>query len=503
MEGLCAGIAYAHRMSVVHRDIKPANLMIDRSGRLRILDFGIARMIGTASNTSMLLGTPGYTAPEQIKGEPVDHRADIFAAGVVMYELIALREAFPGEAAATIMHRVLNEEPTPLSEVIPDLRPEIAAICARALKKQPGERFESAEKMREAVSRVRVELEVEAGLTIIPGAVQRDVPPAPDVERPPAEARPATGSTPSRRPTGPRRTDRESLARRRADLLATEVQIGRERLQRGDIEGARESYLRALTVDEGHEEVLALERDVEIAAAAAETAAAPDDSEMTTIATAAALPGATGDAAGVAAMPARPTSDERTVLIRPTPAGVAVALPSSLGNEPETSGTPKTSGAPETHPARANQPAGAPARPRRRMLVAGVALAVLAIALAGMSVWRGASVPPSGTLVIEAVPWAMVTSIENEAGDAFAVEGEGSTPLTLSLPAGRYRIVLTGPPPESRRTDVQTTVTANAIVLSPPATFQTITPEQYFEAYLEAALPSVDATARDGDGGQP
>ncbi|HEX2801712.1 MAG TPA: protein kinase, partial [Phenylobacterium sp.] len=274
IEGLCAGLAYAHRMSVVHRDIKPANLMIDRSGRLRILDFGIARMIGTASNTAMLLGTPGYTAPEQIRGEPVDHRADIFAAGVVLYELVALREAFPGEAAVTIMHRVLNEEPAPLSEVIPEVRPEIVAICARALNKQPGERFESAEQMREAVSRVRVELDMEAGLTIIPGAVQRDVPPAPDIERPPVEARPATGSTPARRPTGPRRTDRESLARRRADLLATEVQIGRERLQRGDIEGARESCLRALTVDEGHAEVLALERDVEIAAAAAETTAA-------------------------------------------------------------------------------------------------------------------------------------------------------------------------------------------------------------------------------------
>jgi serine/threonine-protein kinase len=208
IEGLCAGVAYAHRMSVVHRDIKPANLMIDRTGRLRILDFGIARMIGTASNTAMLLGTPGYTAPEQIKGEPVDHRADIFAAGVVMYELIALREAFPGEAIATIMHRVLHEEPTPLADVIPDLRPEIAAICARALRKQPGERFESADQMREAVSRVRAELDMEAGLTIIPGAVRRDTPQEPHVERPPVEPRPPTGGTPSRRPTGPRRTDR-------------------------------------------------------------------------------------------------------------------------------------------------------------------------------------------------------------------------------------------------------------------------------------------------------
>jgi serine/threonine-protein kinase len=89
MEELSAGAGYAHQMQVVHRDIKPANLMIDRTGRLKILDFGIARMLGIASNTSVMIGTPGYMAPEQITGDPVDHRADQFSIGVVFYELLA------------------------------------------------------------------------------------------------------------------------------------------------------------------------------------------------------------------------------------------------------------------------------------------------------------------------------------------------------------------------------------------------------------------------------
>jgi len=159
MEELCAGAGYAHQMSLVHRDIKPANLMIDRSGRVRILDFGIARMLGIASNTAVMIGTPGYMAPEQITGEPVDHRSDLFSIGVVCYELLAYAEPFPGDTLPMITHRIVHEEPTPLEQLAPDLSHDIIAIVRQAMRKRSAERFKDAETLRIAIARVRRQYE--------------------------------------------------------------------------------------------------------------------------------------------------------------------------------------------------------------------------------------------------------------------------------------------------------------------------------------------------------
>ncbi len=135
VEELAAAAGYAHKMSVIHRDIKPANLIIDRFGRLKVLDFGIARLLGTVSHTTDTIGTPGYMAPEQIQGEPVDGRADVFSIGVVFYELLSYTEAFPGETGLSITHRILNYEPVPLPRLVPDLNPDVLPIVERALKK--------------------------------------------------------------------------------------------------------------------------------------------------------------------------------------------------------------------------------------------------------------------------------------------------------------------------------------------------------------------------------
>ena len=159
MSELCAGAGYAHQMSLVHRDIKHANLMIDRSGRVRILDFGIARMLGIASNTAVMIGTPGYMAPEQITGEPVDHRSDLFSIGVVFYELLAYAEPFPGDTLPMITHRIVHEEPTPLEQLAPDLSPDIIAIVRQAMRKRSAERFKDAETLRIAIARVRRQYE--------------------------------------------------------------------------------------------------------------------------------------------------------------------------------------------------------------------------------------------------------------------------------------------------------------------------------------------------------
>jgi hypothetical protein len=260
-------------MSVIHRDIKPANLMIDKSGRLKVLDFGIARMLGTVSHTRDTIGTPGYMAPEQILGEHVDGRADLFSVGVVFYELLAYTDAFPGDTGPAITHRILNKEPVPLPRLVPDLNPEIQPIIERALKKNVDERFPDAESFRIAVSRVRKRFEDDTA-QVAPTVLIRETP---------APLR-KTGSAPARRPSTdavsvatPPPTDRDALARRRLAQLEAALGQGRTLLAAGDLEMALDFCQQALTFDEHHAGALELEQ--EIAAAFAARQAAVDDEE--------------------------------------------------------------------------------------------------------------------------------------------------------------------------------------------------------------------------------
>ena len=115
---ICDGLAYAHRRGLIHRDIKPANIFITDEGVVKILDFGLARMVTselTASN--MMLGTLNYMAPEQIRGERIDHRADIFSFGVVLYEILSGRKAFQGDSFATTLYKILQDVPEPLLNI--------------------------------------------------------------------------------------------------------------------------------------------------------------------------------------------------------------------------------------------------------------------------------------------------------------------------------------------------------------------------------------------------
>jgi serine/threonine protein kinase len=162
MMELCAGLAHAHEAGIIHRDIKPANLMVDHHGRLRLLDFGIARvveagvtMVGVQmTQINMRIGTPGYMSPEQYEGAEIDRRSDIFAVGAVFYELLAYREAFPGSTTRQIEKRVLESEPERLTSQIPDLDPEIEAVVAKALQKDPDKRFQDAAQMERALTKV-------------------------------------------------------------------------------------------------------------------------------------------------------------------------------------------------------------------------------------------------------------------------------------------------------------------------------------------------------------
>jgi serine/threonine-protein kinase len=155
-EEVCSGLAHAHEMAIVHRDIKPANLIVGPEGTVKILDFGIAKLTTTSTTLpGSILGTMNYMAPEQIRGTPVDARADIFSVGAVLYELLSHQQAFPGQLPDDVLPRILHGQPTSLVEYCPDLDPRLVEIVEQALEKDPDHRFQSIVSLQKALANVR------------------------------------------------------------------------------------------------------------------------------------------------------------------------------------------------------------------------------------------------------------------------------------------------------------------------------------------------------------
>ena len=152
MIDVCEGLAFAHGRDIVHRDIKPANIFITPNGRAKILDFGLARgVLSDVTQTGKIVGTPNYMSPEQIRDEGVDHRSDIFAAGVVFYELLCGRKAFEGDSVATTLYKVLETQPQPVHLIDDQLPATLSTVIERALAKDRLARFQSSGEMLEAV----------------------------------------------------------------------------------------------------------------------------------------------------------------------------------------------------------------------------------------------------------------------------------------------------------------------------------------------------------------
>jgi tRNA A-37 threonylcarbamoyl transferase component Bud32 len=144
---VAAGLDAAHRQGIVHRDIKPSNIMITADGRVKVADFGIAKVLDASSELTMtgsVVGSPHYLSPEQIRGDALDGRTDIFSLGVLLYEVLCRRRPFEADTLTTLVYQILNKEPEPLVVQRPELGPRLERLVRRMLHKDRDQRFANA-----------------------------------------------------------------------------------------------------------------------------------------------------------------------------------------------------------------------------------------------------------------------------------------------------------------------------------------------------------------------
>ena len=213
MEQLCDGLGFAHAKGIVHRDLKPGNIHDQPNGQVKILDFGLARLGDSdITRTGTVMGTPNYMSPEQIRGQKVDARSDVFSLGAVFYELLSHHRPFEADSAHDVRFRIVEQAPEPIRKWAPDTPPALAGVVDRALAKDPSRRFADAGEMGRALAAARSAIEGDTLAGPRPAATDRTLLQGGDatVVQPPGPGpaygavRGATALAPARTPAGAR-----------------------------------------------------------------------------------------------------------------------------------------------------------------------------------------------------------------------------------------------------------------------------------------------------------
>ena len=146
------GLDYAHQNGVFHRDVKPDNIMVSKTGLVKVMDFGIARVVeSNLTKTGSIMGTPAYMSPEQVHGEKIDSRSDIFSLGVILYELLTGKKPFTGETMSALMMAIMKGDPAPPSTIDAKIHTSWDEILRKALAKKPEDRYQTAREFAQAV----------------------------------------------------------------------------------------------------------------------------------------------------------------------------------------------------------------------------------------------------------------------------------------------------------------------------------------------------------------
>jgi hypothetical protein len=337
---------YAHRQGIVHRDIKPSNILLDMGGHVKVADFGIAKMAGQSTELTMagsVMGSPQYLSPEQIRGEELDGRSDVFSLGVVLFELLSGRRPFDGETITTLVYQILHKEPPRVSELRGGIPPRLEALLAHMLAKDRDERLATAGLVAEEIKAIERELPDDTLAAPASTNVQQQIPTyvlprrttaaaqMPALVRPPA---PGEASLPAVAPGPPAGSPAPPVARSRTGLwigLAVALLVFLGLAAVGGTLGWR--YYQKLRGGTGE-------------ATPADTVAAQTPSSASVPATSTTSATSTAPAAGTEPSPAAPSPSTPSIpspsappAAKPIEVPVVVGQPIEIRNQPPRGGT--------------------------------------------------------------------------------------------------------------------------------------------------------------------
>ncbi len=443
---ICRGLSYSHANEIVHRDIKPQNIRIVGSGKVKIMDFGIARSLAsTLTTTGAVIGTPYYMSPEQIQGRHVDKRSDIFSFGVLFYELLTGKKPFTGDVPTAVMFKIVYDEPERIDDTQIDHRNGLREVVAKLLAKDPDNRYQDLAEAADALENIVTDLRAEErkkmeqfrmrlgkliseSRALLRGNKFRK---ARDLVEQAARLDPAS----------------TEIARLRNEITAAEEREAKKVFIEERLSGARRqidakqwdkafSLLQdILKVEPEHPDAIRLSREVADAIAFAKTG------DIRFAATR-----RSGDTAPLFGAPERGKMASRMAPLAP-PAAPSLTPPPTVPVSREAPASPPKQE--RTKPAAARTPHPGPDTlgPRRGntryVIGGGIALVIL-----GAVLYRTLIYVPSaaeGYVALNVLPWGEVAKIVSETGREIPLSGKMWTPCRLALPEGSYYIHVTNP----------------------------------------------------------